>query len=549
MTRTWTATDPCGNSSILYQEFHFFDTTPPDLLEPSGLEVEANATGGFVDDGTVSQLLNGMSSQVVDACDPSPGATPDTPPGLIPLTSAGHPGIAVNVELIDCRSNVATHQVFIKVIDSTPPSMDCPSDLTIACGNDFSPGGAAGSPAISDICDAGPASFYIDHVTTGSCPTAFQVERTWTATDGSGNTQSCQQVITLTNVGLPVLVVPTNLIIECHESLAPSNTGTASAQLTCTNSALTNGYAMPIVLTFSDSLAPGSCAGESVVTRTWWVSTPCAVVTGFQAITLQDVTPPVLMAPTNVKLGCDASIDPDETGYAEATDNCALLQRYDCGVAAALTPTNIGESPVSPVTIQFGHDVAIDGTTAVVGAPQDSSDFNHLGAAYVFVQQGDEWIQQAILKPENGTPYGEFGYSVDIDGDYIVVGAYNANGATNYSGAAYVFTRDGTNWPQQARLDASNGAANDSFGHSVSISSNRVAVGAYQHDANGTFDTGAVYVYARTGTNWWEDPVIYQNVSNVAHRFGYEVVLDQTNLVVSCFKGFGNKDVFLFQHG
>ena len=112
------------------------------------------------------------------------------------------------------------------------------------------------------------------------------------------------------------------------------------------------------------------------------------------------------------------------------------------------------------------------------------------GAAYVFVRDGTNWVQQAYLKASNTGAQDLFGLSVAISGDTLVVGApYEDSSATGVngnqtnnsatdSGAAYVFVREGTNWSQQAYLKASNTGANDEFGISVAISGDTVVVGA-----------------------------------------------------------------------
>src|SRR5690606_33882888 len=106
------------------------------------------------------------------------------------------------------------------------------------------------------------------------------------------------------------------------------------------------------------------------------------------------------------------------------------------------------------------------------------------GAAYVFVRNGTVWSQQAYLKAANADAYDFFGYAVAISGDTVVVGAYyedsagsdpNDNSAAD-AGAAYVFVRTGTVWSQQAYLKAANAEAGDNFGISVAISGDTVVV-------------------------------------------------------------------------
>ncbi len=156
----------------------------------------------------------------------------------------------------------------------------------------------------------------------------------------------------------------------------------------------------------------------------------------------------------------------------------------------------------------FGISVDISGDTLVVGAYNEDSNAvgvngnqaNNLaldsGAVYVFTRNGGVWSQQAYLKASNAEAYDYFGATVDISGDTLVVGAYgedsNATGSNGNqlnntvidSGAVYVFTRSGSTWSQQAYLKASNTDAYDYFGGDVSLSDNTLAVGAYGEDSN-----------------------------------------------------------------
>src|SRR5262249_53903558 len=142
------------------------------------------------------------------------------------------------------------------------------------------------------------------------------------------------------------------------------------------------------------------------------------------------------------------------------------------------------------------------------------------GAVYVFVRSGATWSQQAYLKASNTGVYDQFGSSVAISGDTLVVGAKreasNATGVNGdqgdnsgpSSGAAYVFVRSGATWSQQAYLKASNTGVDDWFGFPVAISGNTLVVGAYREDSNATGvngdqslngapNSGAVYVFVR----------------------------------------------------
>lgn len=165
----------------------------------------------------------------------------------------------------------------------------------------------------------------------------------------------------------------------------------------------------------------------------------------------------------------------------------------------------------------FGYSVSMSGDTIVVGSPFESSiatgvngdqnDDSHpsAGAAFVFVRNGVNWSQQAYVKASNTPNFDDpfaggdlFGVSVGISGDTLVVGATNEDSnATGVdgnqlnntgfdSGAAYVFTRNGTTWTQQAYLKASNAEEFDLFGEMVAVSGDTVVVGVNQEDSNAT---------------------------------------------------------------
>jgi len=161
----------------------------------------------------------------------------------------------------------------------------------------------------------------------------------------------------------------------------------------------------------------------------------------------------------------------------------------------------------------FGWSVAVSGDTVVVGAVYESYEFSQSGAAYVFVRTSGKWSQQAYLKASNaGTDY-YFGSSVAISGDTVVVGEMHESYGFFQSGAAYVFVRTSGKWSQQAYLKASNAGAGDEFGYSVAISGDTLVVGADQEASNATGvngnqsddslpGAGAAYVFLRSSGIW-----------------------------------------------
>ncbi len=204
---------------------------------------------------------------------------------------------------------------------------------------------------------------------------------------------------------------------------------------------------------------------------------------------------------------------------------------------------------------RFGTSVAISGDTVVVGAVWEDSDGSSedneaadgAGAAYVFVRSGTAWSQQGYLKASNAGEGDEFGISVAISGDTVVVGANREdsdatggdnNGAT-HAGAAYVFVRSGTDWTPQGRLKATNAEEYDLFGTSVAISGETLVVGAYVEDGDGSDEennsalgAGAAYVFVRSESAWTQQAYLKASIPEAGDQFGYSVAISGDTLVV-----------------
>ena len=147
----------------------------------------------------------------------------------------------------------------------------------------------------------------------------------------------------------------------------------------------------------------------------------------------------------------------------------------------------------------LGDSVAVDGNTAVIGAPGDDA---RRGAAYVFVRSGNTWVQTARLTASDRAAGDNFGTSVAIEGDTIVAGAISAKvGDDEFQGAAYTFSRTGAPArTETAKLTASDGGPNDGLGVSVAIDGDTIVAGAGGDDLGDGFSQGSVYTFSRTGT-------------------------------------------------
>ena len=181
----------------------------------------------------------------------------------------------------------------------------------------------------------------------------------------------------------------------------------------------------------------------------------------------------------------------------------------------------------------FGTSVSIsnDGNTAIVGAYGEDTTADRAGSVYIFTRSGTSWSQQAKLQASDAAYRDFFGYSVSIsnDGNTVITGARSADHdpwVTN-SGAAYIFTRSGTSWSQQAKIEASDPEADDSFGWDVSISGdgNTVIIGAYQEDLSlpNVYDSGAAYIFTRSGSSWSQQAKLRSADASSSDYFGYSV--------------------------
>jgi FG-GAP repeat/Secretion system C-terminal sorting domain len=196
----------------------------------------------------------------------------------------------------------------------------------------------------------------------------------------------------------------------------------------------------------------------------------------------------------------------------------------------------------------FGFKVDISGDYAIVGAFREASS---AGAAYIFVRNGSTWSEQQKIVASDRTAGDRFAYSLDIDGDYAIVGAYleddNVAGADTKSnaGSAYIFYRSGVTWTQQQKILAGDRAIDDYFGFSVSISGDYSIVGAYREDEdasglNTLSNSGSAYIFIRSGVTWTQQQKIVAGDRAGNENFAYSVAISGPDVIVGAYND--NKD-------
>ena len=226
----------------------------------------------------------------------------------------------------------------------------------------------------------------------------------------------------------------------------------------------------------------------------------------------------------------------------------------------------------------FGSSVAVSGSTVVAGAPfedgngagvnsgaQADNSAGNSGAAYVFEHERGVWKQSAYLKASNAEALDNFGWSVAVSGNTLVVGAYGedsngvgleqvagGNNSSPESGAAYVFERAEGSWKQTAYLKPSNGESGDLFGWSTGVSGNSIVIGTCAEAGGGTgvdpspasdnssFRSGAAYVFELVGGSWTQTAYLKASNTDAEDYFGWSVAVSDDTLVVGAYGEDGN---------
>lgn len=190
-----------------------------------------------------------------------------------------------------------------------------------------------------------------------------------------------------------------------------------------------------------------------------------------------------------------------------------------------------------PAHSWFGNSVALAGDTLAVGAPVTST-------VHVFTRTSGEWQQTAVLTPPDDVPIppvGHLGFGEDgslaLSGDTLIVGARRAN---NLGGLAFIYVRTGGAWTYQATLHASNEVANANagwggaqFGYGVAVSGDTAIVGAHGEDGDASGvpgfasrDSGAAYIFVRSGSTWTQQAYLKEPTLGVRHMFAFGVAID-----------------------
>ncbi|MEM9025671.1 MAG: hypothetical protein AAGB06_01925, partial [Verrucomicrobiota bacterium] len=169
----------------------------------------------------------------------------------------------------------------------------------------------------------------------------------------------------------------------------------------------------------------------------------------------------------------------------------------------------------------FGRAVALSNTHAFVGAYGED-------AVYVFELSDDSWIEMQTL---SGVEDSNFGFTLSIDVNNLLIGAPQEDAPRTDSGRAYIYQFDGASWLEDATLDAGDGGNSIFFGSSIGIDGDLAAVGVPDDHDNG-LASGSVYVFRKIGGDWLEEDKLLASDGKASHEFGYVVAVDANTILI-----------------
>ena len=172
----------------------------------------------------------------------------------------------------------------------------------------------------------------------------------------------------------------------------------------------------------------------------------------------------------------------------------------------------------------FSHAIDIEGDRAIISSYENDDAGLNSGSAYIFELDGGTWVETQKLTASDASAGDDFGYSVALFGDRVIIGARGNNDGGSNSGSAYIFDLVGDTWVETQKLTASDAAVEDRFGNAVSLSNDRAIIGAYLNDDDGT-NSGAAYIFELDDGTWVETQKLTASDGSAGDQFGFSVSL------------------------
>ena len=270
ITRTYRATDQAGNFAECTQIFLIDDTTPPVISCPADITIECTdpTSPGFT--GTATATDNCQADILIEYSDVQND-------NVITRTWTATDA---------CGNSQQCTQTITINLDTSPPELTCPDDLSIQCPDDLPPADPS-TVIVSDDCDPSPTVVHMGDSSDGNtCPEI--ITRTYRATDASGNFAECTQTITIDDTIAPVITCPEDISIGCNDPIDPSFTGSATGTDNCDQEL---------------SIAYSDVPSDNIITRTWEAVDDCGnSASCVQTITITGTEPPVADCPDDMSV-------------------------------------------------------------------------------------------------------------------------------------------------------------------------------------------------------------------------------------------------------
>ena len=290
VTRTFTATDDCGNASSATQTITIIDTTSPLLTIPSDYTAECSEDHPM-EDASATDNCGEVTLAVVE----------ETVPGAC----VGDYIVTRLFTATDDCGNASSATQTITIIDTTSPLLTIPADYTAECSDDLPMDDASAT----DNCGAVSVTV-IETTIAGDCDGDYSITRDFTATDDCGNATSATQTITIVDTTSPLITIPADYTAECSDDLPMED---ASATDNCG----------AVTVTVIETTLAGDCDGDYSITRDFTATDDCGNTTSAtQTITIVDTTSPLLTIPADYTAECSDAHPMDD---ATATDNCDVV--------------------------------------------------------------------------------------------------------------------------------------------------------------------------------------------------------------------------------
>ena len=316
ITRTWTATDGCSNTSSCVQTITIVDTTPPTITDVPDATVECN--------GSTDPSATG-SATGSDSCGNVTISHTDGPMS----DGCGNTGSFVRTwKATNSCGLMNTSEQTITIVDTTPPTITDVPDATVECTGSTDPA-ATGSATGSDTCGDVTIS-HSDGPMSDGCGNTGSFVRTWTATNACGLTNTSEQTINIVDTTRPTITDVPDTQVECVSgSIDPSVTGSATGSDTCGN----------VTISHSDGPTSDGCGNTGSFVRTWTATDDCGnTATSEQTITYVDTTDPIITCPADVAVTCLADVPPADFAGGSASDTCGNV---------TVTPSDVLDDPNS----------------------------------------------------------------------------------------------------------------------------------------------------------------------------------------------------------